>query len=117
METKLTVGSMATDYIPATQITIILVEEAAQYITGRGGEKIVAIFTEIDLDPVSNELEGKASVIRWTDKDPDVCFILISADLTDWYLPSVHPEKVFFLTKPLNIDDLFAAARTVLQVN
>ena len=134
--------STATDHTPAKQATIVLVEdeetvrsaldsflqrrgyevigvgtveEAEKRIKARSSENIAVIVSDIDLHPVSTELEGYAIFQRWAAEYPDLPLILISGDLTGWDLPAVRSGAVRFLVKPFNVYDLLAAVRSVLK--
>ena len=132
---------ITTDHTPARQATILLVkddervrlalhaflqrrgyevigvgtvEEAEQYITGRGSENVAVIVSDINLHPDSTGHVGYKFFQRWTAEYPDLPFILMSADHTVWDLPDVRSGAVRVLVKPFNVYDLLAAVRSVL---
>lgn len=141
MSEKATDCSMATIATPAWQDTVLLVEddvrvryalqlflqhagyevigagsvkEAEKYIAMRGSRNFAAIISDIHLDPVTKKPDGYAFYSRWTAKDPDLPFILISGDPTVWDLPAVRSQAVCFLSKPFNFHELLAAVRSML---
>lgn len=89
--------------------------EAEAHLAEKGGKHIGLIIFDINLHPVSKEVEGYAFFRRQTEVNPDVPFILISADYTIWDLPSVRSMTAHFLTKPFDPEALRAAVRTVLK--
>ena len=133
---------ITTDHTPATQATILLVEEeervrlalhsflqrrgyevigvgtveeAEQCLTGRESENIALIVSDINLHPNSTGHGGYTFFQRWTAEHLDLPFILISGDHTVWDLPAVRSGAVRFLAKPFNVYDLLAAVRSVLK--
>ena len=142
MRERLMNCATATDHTTANQATILLVEdeqrvrfalhsflqrqgyevigvgtveEAEQCITGRGGENIALIVSDINLHPGSKELEGYEFFKRWTAEHSELPFILISGDHSSWDLPAVRSGAVRFLAKPFDFYDLLAAVRSVLR--
>jgi DNA-binding NtrC family response regulator len=91
------------------------IREAEAYLAEEGGKPIGLIIFDINLHPVSKEVEGYAFFRRQTEVNPDVPFILISADYTIWDLPSVRSMTAHFLTKPFDPEALRTAVRTVLN--
>lgn len=89
--------------------------EAENYLAGKGGGQIDLIVFDINLHPVSKELEGYAFFRRQTAVNPDVPFILISSDHTIWELPVVRSMTTHFLTKPFDPEALRVAVRSVLK--
>ena len=89
------------------------VAEAEKSIIDKGSGNIALVISDMDLQPVSKELEGYAFFRRQTSKDPELPFILISGDYTVWELPAVRAGTVSFLVKPFKLDDLLSAVRSV----
>ena len=141
MSNRLMNCSLAAIAAPAWQKTILLVEddervryalqfflqrvgfevigagstaEAEKYIALRGNRNIAAVISDIHLNPVTKEPDGYAFYLRWTVKDPDLPFILISGDPTVWDLPAVRSQEVCLLAKPFNFHELLAAVRSML---
>ena len=95
-------------------ITVGTVEEAQKRIKARDSEDIAVIVSDVNLHPLSKEVEGYAFFQRWTAEYPDLHFILISEDHTARDLPAVRSGAARFLAKPFNVYDLLAALQSAL---
>jgi DNA-binding NtrC family response regulator len=91
------------------------VKDAEKCMAKTGIDKITAVISDIDLGPVSNELEGYSFFRRWTAREPELPFILISGDHLVWDLPAVRTKAACFLVKPFNPHDLIAAVQSALK--
>ena len=89
--------------------------EAENLLAGNRGENIGVIVFDMNLHPVSEELEGYAFFRRQTALNPGLPFILISTDYTIWELPAVRSMAEHFLTKPFDPEVLRTAVRSVLK--
>jgi DNA-binding NtrC family response regulator len=89
--------------------------EAENFLAEDRGENIGLIIFDINLHPVSKELEGYAFFRRQTAVNPGLPFILISTDYTIWDLPAVRSMAEHFLNKPFDPEVLHTAVRSVLK--
>jgi DNA-binding NtrC family response regulator len=102
------------EHMGYTVISSGTVAEAEKYITDKRSRNIALIISDINLHPVSKELEGYAFFRRQTSKDPELPFILISGDYTVYELPAVRAGTVRFLAKPFKLNDLLSAVQSLL---
>lgn len=89
--------------------------EAENFLAENKGENIDLVIFDMNLHPVSKELEGYAFFRRQTAVNPNMPFILISTDYTIWDLPAVRSMARRFLTKPFDPEILRSAVRSVLK--
>ena len=89
--------------------------EAENFLVEVKGENIGLIIFDMNLNPVSKELEGYAFFRRQTAANPGLPFILISTDYTIWDLPAVRSMTEHFLTKPFDPEVLRTVVRSILM--
>jgi DNA-binding NtrC family response regulator len=89
--------------------------EAENFLATDSGENIGLIIFDMNLHPISKELEGYAFFRRQAAVNPELPFILISTDDTIWDLPAVRSMAEHFLTKPFDPEVLHSAVRSVLK--
>jgi DNA-binding NtrC family response regulator len=89
--------------------------EAENFLVEVKGENIGLIIFDMNLHPVSRELEGYAFFRRQTVVNPGLPFILISTDYTIWDLPAVRSMAEHYLTKPFDPEVLRTVVRSTLK--
>lgn len=91
------------------------IREAENFLAADCGENIGLIIFDMNLNPISKELEGYAFFRRQATVNPGLPFILISTDYTIWDLPAVRSMAEHFLTKPFDPEVLHRAVRSIIK--